>query len=79
MRTKSFKAAAAATVVAGAVLAFSAVPASATNPPYDGCPGWALCLYKDSNGSGSKAIITPPAAGGHAATVTLYSTHFLNG
>jgi hypothetical protein len=79
MKLKSLKAAAVASAVAGTALIFSAAPASATNPPYSGCPGWALCLYKDSNGSGSKAIITPPAAGGHAASVTLYSTHFLNG
>jgi hypothetical protein len=79
---KSFKLAAAAAVsaVSGAALIFSATPASATNPPYDGCPGWALCLYKDSNGAGTKAIITPPAAGSRTTVrVFLYSTHFLNG
>jgi hypothetical protein len=81
MRLKSFKlaAAVAAGAVAGAALLFSAAPASAANPPYDGCPGWALCLYQNGGGTGSKAIITPPAAGGHSAKVTLYSTHFLNG
>ncbi|MEV5176867.1 peptidase inhibitor family I36 protein [Streptomyces flaveolus] len=69
----------ASAAVAGAALLSLATPASATNPPYDGCPAWALCLYQDADGAGSKAIITPPAAGGHTASVTLYSVSFLNG
>lgn len=81
MKLKSIKVAAAAvaSAVGAAALVLPATPASAANPPYSGCPGWALCLYKDANGAGSKAIITPPAAGNHTANVTLYSTHFLNG
>jgi hypothetical protein len=83
MRLKSKLAAAAATsAVAGAALLFPAAPASATNPPYADCPGWALCLYQHGGGTGSKAIITLPAAGSGAygtKTVRLYDTHFLNG
>jgi hypothetical protein len=69
----------AASTVAGAALFATAAPASATNPPYADCPAWALCLYQDADGAGTKAIITPPAAGGHSADVTLYNVHFLNG
>ncbi|MFB6891443.1 peptidase inhibitor family I36 protein [Kitasatospora sp. NPDC056327] len=78
---KSFKPATAAVAgaVAGAVLFLTASPASAANPPYDGCPAWALCLYQHEGGTGSKAIITPPPAGGNAATVRLPKVHFLNG
>jgi len=36
-------------------------------------------LYKNLNGSGTKAIITPPASGSGGVWVRLYSTHFLNG
>ncbi|MCQ4212815.1 peptidase inhibitor family I36 protein [Streptomyces longispororuber] len=81
MKLTSLKAAGAAVagIAAGAALLLSATPASAANPPYDGCPGWALCLYQDGGGAGSKAIITPPAAGGNTKIVRLTNTHFLNG
>ncbi|QNP65875.1 peptidase inhibitor family I36 protein [Streptomyces genisteinicus] len=72
--TRSLKAALATGVVAGAALLSAAAPASAANPPYSGCPSWALCLYQHGGGTGSKAIITPTAG-----MVTLYSVHFLNG
>ncbi|MFE2721574.1 peptidase inhibitor family I36 protein [Kitasatospora sp. NPDC059327] len=65
--------------VAGAVLLLTAVPASAANPPYDGCPAWALCLYQNGGGTGSKAIVVPPAAGGNTEIVRLTKVHFLNG
>ncbi|MEV0849276.1 peptidase inhibitor family I36 protein [Streptomyces sp. NPDC049954] len=68
-----------AAAAAGAALIFSAVPATAANPPYDGCPGWALCLYENGGGTGSKVIVTPPAAGGNTKIVRLTNTHFLNG
>ncbi|NEA49488.1 peptidase inhibitor family I36 protein [Streptomyces sp. SID10815] len=71
--------AAVATAAAGAALLFSATPASAANPPYDGCPGWALCLYQNGGGTGSKAIVTPPPAGGTTAIVRMSNVHFLNG
>lgn len=75
MSLKSFKAAAVvAGAVAGAAFLFPAAPASAVNPPYADCPGWALCLYQHGGGTGSKAIITPATG-----NVVLYSVHFLNG
>ncbi|MFE2105844.1 peptidase inhibitor family I36 protein [Kitasatospora sp. NPDC059463] len=71
-----------ATVLAGAVAAaallLTATPASAANPPYDGCPGWALCLYQNGGGTGSKAIVTAPPAGS-GSIVRLTQVHFLNG
>ncbi|GAA1389746.1 hypothetical protein GCM10009639_17790 [Kitasatospora putterlickiae] len=67
-----------ASAVAGAALLLSATPASAANPPYDGCPAWALCLYQNSGGTGSKAIVVPPAAGGNTEIVRLTKVHFLN-
>lgn len=79
MALKSFKARTAA--VAGAVAAtalLSAAPAFADNPPYSGCPDWALCLYQDGGGKGSKVIVTPPPAGGNTKIVRLINTHFLN-
>ncbi|MFC5667959.1 peptidase inhibitor family I36 protein [Kitasatospora misakiensis] len=81
MALKSFKSAATvvAGAVAGAVLLLTATPASAANPPYDGCPAWALCLYQNGGGLGSKAIIVPPAAGGGSEIVRLTKVHFLNG
>lgn len=81
MALKSFKPAVAAVAgaVAGAVLLLTATPASAANPPYDGCPAWALCLYQNSGGTGSKAIVVPPAAGGGSEIVRLTTVHFLNG
>ncbi|MFE7559803.1 peptidase inhibitor family I36 protein [Kitasatospora sp. NPDC057500] len=79
MALKSFKpATAVASAVAGAVLLLSATPASAANPPYDGCPAWALCLYQNSGGTGTKAIVVPPAAGGSTEIVRLTKVHFLN-
>ncbi|MEU5686040.1 peptidase inhibitor family I36 protein [Streptomyces venezuelae] len=72
-------AAAAASAVAGAALLFAAAPASAANAPYDGCPAWALCLYQNGGGTGSKVIVTPPSAGGNTKIVRLTNTHFLNG
>ena len=71
---RSFKAALATSVVACAVLLSAAGPASAANPPYADCPGWALCLYQHGGGTGSKAIITPTPG-----MITLYSVRFLNG
>ncbi|MFD9902677.1 peptidase inhibitor family I36 protein [Streptomyces sp. NPDC059063] len=81
MMLKSFKLAAAAvtSAAAAATLLFSAGPAAADNPPYSGCPGWALCLYQNGGGTGSKVIVTPPAAGGNSKIVRLTNTHFLNG
>ncbi|MGA4844296.1 peptidase inhibitor family I36 protein [Streptomyces sp. G45] len=81
MPLKSFKltAAAAAGAIASAAMLLSAGPAAADNPPYSGCPEWALCLYQNGGGTGSKAIVTPPAAGGNAKIVRLTSTKFLNG
>ncbi|WP_184503150.1 peptidase inhibitor family I36 protein [Streptomyces botrytidirepellens] len=81
MAFKSFKlaTAAVASAVAGATLLVTATPASAANPPYDGCPGWALCLYQNGGGTGSKAIVTPPPAGGNGAIVRLPNVQFLNG
>ncbi len=78
MTTKLFKTAVAvaATAVAAGATILSAAPASAA---YDGCPAWALCLYQHSGGTGSKAIITPPAAGGHVLSVSLVGNRFLNG
>ncbi|MEU2561527.1 peptidase inhibitor family I36 protein [Streptomyces longispororuber] len=78
--TKTLKAttAALAGAVAGAALLFSAAPASAANPPYDGCPAWALCLYQNGGGTGSKVIVTPPPAGGNTKIVRLTNTHFMN-
>ncbi|MET8540910.1 peptidase inhibitor family I36 protein [Kitasatospora sp. NPDC004799] len=73
------RAAALATALAGSALLSVATPASAANPPYDGCPAWALCLYQHEGGTGSKAVITPPAAGGHSETVRLPYVKFLNG
>ncbi|MEW2116175.1 peptidase inhibitor family I36 protein [Streptomyces sp. NPDC005474] len=76
-----FKSATAAvsTALAGAALLFTAVPAAAANPPYDGCPAWALCVYQHEGGTGSKAIIVPPAAGGGSSIARLHQIHFLNG
>ncbi|MEU6602880.1 peptidase inhibitor family I36 protein [Streptomyces flaveolus] len=69
-----------ATAVAGAALLSLSTPASATNPPYDGCPAPAICLYKNGGGTGSKVIIggsfTPGTWG---ARVTLDDTNFLDG
>ncbi|MFF7455390.1 peptidase inhibitor family I36 protein [Kitasatospora sp. NPDC008115] len=80
MALKSFKlATAVASAVAGAALLLSATPASAANPPYDGCPAWALCLYQHGGGTGSKAIVIPPSAGGGTEIVRLTKVHFLNG
>ncbi|KUF18680.1 MULTISPECIES: peptidase inhibitor family I36 protein [Streptomyces] len=80
MKLKSFKltAAATASALAGAALLFSAAPASADNAPYSGCPEWALCLYQNGGGTGSKVIVTPPAAGGNSKIQRLTNTHFLN-
>jgi hypothetical protein len=80
MKLSSFKRAvvATATAAAGAAMLFSATPASAANPPYDGCPGWAICLYENVNGGGSKVIVTPDASG-VTRNVSLTSAHFLNG
>ncbi|WP_406110996.1 peptidase inhibitor family I36 protein [Kitasatospora purpeofusca] len=81
MALKSFKSAATvvAGAVAGAVMLLTATPASAANPPYDGCPAWALCLYQNGGGLGSKAIVVPPPAGGGYEIVRLTKVHFLNG
>ncbi|MEV0537563.1 peptidase inhibitor family I36 protein [Kitasatospora sp. NPDC050463] len=73
------KTAAVAAGLAGAALFATATPAAAENPPYDGCPAWALCLYQNGGGLGSKAIVTPPPAGGNQAIVRLTKVHFLNG
>ncbi|MYZ37674.1 MULTISPECIES: peptidase inhibitor family I36 protein [unclassified Streptomyces] len=69
---------AAVTAVAGVAMLFSATPASAANPPYDGCPGWAICLYEHENGGGSKVIITPDVFG-KITTFSVAKAHFLNG
>ncbi|ROQ26494.1 peptidase inhibitor family I36 [Streptomyces sp. PanSC19] len=82
MARTSFKSAitAVSTVLAaGAALLFTAGPAAAENPPYDGCPSWALCVYQHGGGLGSKAIIVPPAAGGHGSIARLTQIKFLNG
>ncbi|MEV6978548.1 peptidase inhibitor family I36 protein [Kitasatospora sp. NPDC093806] len=81
MARTSFKSATVAlsAALAGAALLFTAAPASAANPPYDGCPAWALCVYQHEGGTGSKAVITPPPAGGNGSIVRLYQVHFLNG
>ena len=81
MKLTSFKTigAVVASGAAAAALLLSASPASATNPPYDGCPQWALCLYQDGGGAGSKKIVTPPAAGGNTKIVRLTNAYFLNG
>ncbi len=81
MTTKPSKltAAAVAGVMAGAALLFTAAPASADNAPYSGCPDWALCLYQNGGGTGSKVVVTPPPAGGNTKIVRLTNTHFLNG
>ncbi|MEU8583209.1 peptidase inhibitor family I36 protein [Streptomyces abikoensis] len=65
--------------VTGAALLLSAGPASADNPPYSECPGWALCFYQNGGGTGSKVVVTPPPAGGNTKTVRLINTHVLNG
>ncbi|MDX6259826.1 MAG: hypothetical protein QOH84_1514 [Kribbellaceae bacterium] len=86
MSLKSIKlgAFAAVSAVAGTLI-FAAVPASAStaastaNPPYDGCPGWALCLYENGGGLGSKLVLTPPPAGSGDQIVHLVGKHFLNG
>ncbi|WP_329044494.1 peptidase inhibitor family I36 protein [Streptomyces sp. NBC_01422] len=76
MKRASFKLASAiaAGMVAGASLLFSAGSAVAANSAYDGCPGWALCLYQHQGGTGSKAVINPADG-----WVKLYKVHFLNG
>ncbi|MFJ6382266.1 peptidase inhibitor family I36 protein [Kitasatospora sp. NPDC092039] len=82
LKSLRLKTAAVASALAGATLfavAAPATPAAAANAPYDGCPAWALCLYQHEGGTGSKAIVTPPPAGGNAAIVRLHSVHFLNG
>ncbi|MFF0739671.1 peptidase inhibitor family I36 protein [Streptomyces sp. NPDC004111] len=81
MRSGSFRAATAAVAgaVAGAALFLSAPTAAADNPPYADCPAWALCLYQHGGGTGSKVIVTPPAAGGNTKIVRLINTHFKNG
>lgn len=81
MTLKPFKLTVAAftSAVAGAALLFSAGPASADNPPYSDCPAWALCLYQNGGGTGSKVVVTPPPAGGNTKIVRLINTHFLNG
>ncbi|MFJ7909138.1 peptidase inhibitor family I36 protein [Kitasatospora sp. NPDC096204] len=81
MTLKSFKLAitAVAGAITGAMMFLSATPASAANPPYDGCPDWALCLYQNSSGTGSKAIVIPPPAGSGGLIVRLTQVHFLNG
>jgi hypothetical protein len=70
---------AAGAAIVGALLTFSTTPANAANPPYSGCPGWALCLYENGGGTGSKEIVTPPPAGGNTLIVRLLGNHFLNG
>ncbi|GGZ21131.1 peptidase inhibitor family I36 protein [Streptomyces nitrosporeus] len=81
MTAKPFSSAATvcAGLLTGAALLLSAAPASAANPPYDGCPDWALCLYQNGGGTGSKLIVTPPAAGGNTKIVRLTDASFLNG
>ncbi|MEV7783565.1 peptidase inhibitor family I36 protein [Kitasatospora sp. NPDC088351] len=80
MALKSFKPATAiAGALAGAALFLTAAPASAADPPDDGCPAWALCPYQDGGGAGSKAIVVPPAAGGNGEIVRLTKVHFPNG
>ncbi|MFG3283421.1 peptidase inhibitor family I36 protein [Streptomyces sp. NPDC048111] len=71
--------AAVTSTVAAAALLLSAAPASADNAPYSGCPDWALCLYQNGGGTGSKVIVTPPPAGKNSKIVRLINTHFLNG
>ncbi|MEU1081639.1 peptidase inhibitor family I36 protein [Streptomyces sp. NPDC005908] len=71
--------AAAATAVAGTSLLLSAPSATAANAPYADCPGWALCLYQDGGGAGSKVILTPPPTGSPSQMVYLIGKHFLNG
>ncbi|MFI6645373.1 peptidase inhibitor family I36 protein [Streptomyces sp. NPDC050504] len=80
MKLNSFKLAATAvtSAAAAAAMLFSATPASADNAPYSDCPAWALCLYQHGGGTGSKVVVTPPAAGGNTKIVRLTNTHFLN-
>lgn len=69
-----------AVIAAAAVLAmlFSATTAAADNPPYHGCPSWAICLYEHQNGGGSKVIVTPDQWG-RTAAFSVAKAHFLNG
>lgn len=77
MKTKLLALAAlVAGTLAGTTL--TTAPANAANPPYDGCPGWALCLYENGGGTGSKLVLTAPPAGS-SQIVHLIGKHFLNG
>ncbi|MEV7815564.1 peptidase inhibitor family I36 protein [Streptomyces flaveolus] len=69
----------ASAAVAGAALLSLAAPASATNPPYDGCPDQAICLYKNGGGTGSKVIIGGSFSPGSDGIVSLQGVNFLDG
>jgi len=68
-----------ASAVAGAAMFSSAIPAAAANPPFSGCPTPAVCLYKDSGGTGSKKIIDGNFSSGTLRIVDLAGLHFLDG